>query len=226
MTEQTYYNLIADSAELHLGDCLEVMKKISSSSVDLVITDIPYGKVNRFSGGLRNLDKGLADVLTFNLHDFVNELDRVCNGSIYVFCGTEQLSELRSHFSNLGWTTRLCIWEKTNPSPMNGQYMWLSGVECCIFARRKGATFNEHCKNTVWRFPNGRSKTHPTEKPIALFKYLVEVSSNLGNIVLDPCMGSGTSGVVCKITGRKYIGIELNNSYFEIAKNRILNHGA
>lgn len=206
---------------LHLGDCLEVMKSIDDKSVDLVLTDIPYGVVNRDHGSLRVLDKGVADTLTFNLKDFVKEVDRVCKGSVYVFCGTEQVSELRALLIDFGLTTRLCIWEKSNPSPMNGEKLWLSGIECCVFGRNKKTTFNEHCKNTVWKFPNGRSKQHPTEKPLKLFEYLVGVSSNEGDVVLDPCMGSGTTGVACKNLNRKFIGVEKDATYFEVAKERI-----
>jgi site-specific DNA-methyltransferase (adenine-specific) len=120
-------------------------------------------------------------------------------------------------------TTRHCVWEKTNPSPMNGQYVWLSSIENCIYARNKGATHNEHCKGGVWRFPNGRSKQHPTEKPIKLFEYLIEVSSNEGDIVLDPCIGSGTTAVAALRTGRNFIGFETEPAYVEIANKRLDN---
>ena len=119
--------------------------------------------------------------------------------------------------------TRLCIWEKTNPSPINCQYYWMSSIECCVFTRNKNATFNEHYKSCVWRNPCGRSKVHPTEKPLKLFEYLVKTSSNENDTVLDCFMGSGTTGVVCKHTNRNFIGIELDENYFEIAKERIEN---
>jgi site-specific DNA-methyltransferase (adenine-specific) len=207
--------------DLRQGDCMTIMQLIPEKSVNLVLTDIPYGEVNRKHGSLRVLDKGIADIITFDLAHFVKELIRVCTGSFYVFCGTEQVSEIRKLFVDYGLTTRLGIWEKTNPSPMNGKKLWLSGIECCVFARNKKATFNQHCKNSVWRFPNGRSKQHPTEKPLNLFKFLVESSSNVNDLVLDPCMGSGTTGVACKDLGRKFIGIEQDVKYFEIAKKRI-----
>jgi DNA modification methylase len=208
-------------ADLRLGDCLEVMETLADGSVDLVLTDIPYGEVNRKDSGLRKLDKGAADILTFELAPFLSELDRVCSGTAYVFCGTEQVSEIRAQFVLMGWTTRLGIWEKTNPSPMNGQHLWLSGVECCVFGRKKGATFNAHCKNSVWRFPNGSSKVHPTQKPLPLFQYLLETSSAQGQTVLDPCMGSGTTGVAAARAGRAFIGIERDPGYFAIATQRI-----
>ena len=203
------------------GDCVDSMKTISDNSVDLVLTDIPYGEVNRQSNGLRNLDKGIADIFTFNLELSLKEALRICKGSIYIFCGTEQVSEIRKFFANEGLTTRLCIWEKTNPSPMNGQHMWLSSIECCVYAKKKNATFNEHCKSSVWRFSTAQGKLHPTMKPLKLIEYLVNVSSKEGDTVLDFTMGSGTTGVACKNLKRNFIGIEKDSHYFEVAKKRI-----
>lgn len=216
-----------DDITLWQGDCLELMKNIPDCSIDLVLTDIPYGEVNctntRGPGGLRRLDKGKADIVTFNLDALITELCRVTKGSAYVFCGIEQVSEIRTHFKKSGLTTRLCIWEKTNPSPMNGQHLWLSGIECCLFGRNKGATFNEHCRNAVFKFPTAKSTLHPTQKPFKLMEYLIKASSNEGDLVLDCCMGSGTTGAAAKRLGRKFIGIELEQKYFEIAKRRIDN---
>ena len=206
---------------LYNGDCLDLMKEIPNGSVDLVLTDIPYGEVNRKSNGLRNLDKGKADIVTFDLKELTETLCDKTGGSIYMFCGTEQVSTIRATMIEKGLSTRLCIWEKTNPSPMNGQVIWLSGIECCVYGKKKNATFNEHCKNTVFRFPTVKGKLHPTQKPIDLMKYLIEVSSNENNTVLDPFLGSGSTGVACVNTNRNFIGIELDKNYFDIAKCRI-----
>ena len=73
-------------------------------------------------------------------------------GSIYIFCSTEQVSEIRRLLGLNKLSTRLIIWNKTNPSPMNGQYIWLSSVECCVYGKFPKATFNEHCKGSVLNF--------------------------------------------------------------------------
>ena len=207
--------------ELYNNDCMKVLLSLGDKSVDLVVTDIPYGEVNRKHGSLRKLDKGKADIVTFDLNMLVSELVRVTKGSIYIFCGTEQVSDIRKILVQNKMSTRLCIWEKTNPSPMNGDRIWLSGVECCVFGRFPKATFNEHCKNTVFRYPCGRNKLHPTLKPLELIEKLVLASSNEGDTVLDPCMGSGTTGVACKKNNRKFIGIEMDKEFFDIASHRI-----
>jgi site-specific DNA-methyltransferase (adenine-specific) len=202
-------------------DCITGMKKLKEKSVDLILTDIPYTVVNRKSNGLRVLNKKYADIGNFDLKKFLRECVRIVKGSIYIFCSTEQVSLVREFLVNAGMSTRLIIWEKTNPSPMNGEYIWLSGIELCVYGKFKGAVFNEKCKNSVFRFPNGRSKFHPTEKPVNLFKYLVEVSSNVGDLVLDPCIGSGTTAVACLEKSRNFIGFELNKKYYTYCKNRI-----
>lgn len=203
------------------GNCLELMPRLADNSVELTLTDIPYGVVNRESNGLRVLDKGVADIETFDLGKFLPEVVRITKGSVYVFCSTEQVSYIRSYLAEAGLTTRLCIWEKTNPSPMNGEYVWLSGIECCIYGKKRGGVFNEHCKNTVWRFPTVRRKQHPTEKSIALFEYLVNVSSNPGDIVFDPCVGSGTAAVAAKKLNRNYIAFDISEEFVMIARDRL-----
>ncbi len=203
------------------GDCLKRMKEMSDGCVNMILADIPYDVVNRKSNGLRNLDKGKADIITFDLTSVLEETVRVCNGSFYIFCSTEQVSEIRKFYANQGLTTRLCIWEKSNPSPMNGQHTWLSGVECFVYAKKRGATFNEHCKNTVFKHPIPRGKYHSTMKPLPLLERLILASSNEGDTILDFTMGSGTTGVACKKLNRSFIGIELDKKYFKIAEKRI-----
>ncbi len=203
------------------GDCINLMQSLEDGQATLTLTDIPYGVISRKSGGLRCLDKKNADIETFDLEVFLSEIVRVTSGSIYIFCSTEQVSFLRSYLVESGLTTRLCIWDKTNPSPMNGQHVWLSSIECCVFGKKKGAVFNEHCKGTVWRYPIVRGKSHPTEKPLALFSYLVQVSSNPNDLVFDPCVGSGTTAVAAVMNGRQFLAFELDHHYIEIARDHI-----
>ena len=206
--------------EIVHANCLDILPEIESKSIDLVLTDIPYNEVDRPSNGLRNLDKGAADVLTFDLEKFLIEIDRVCRGSHYIFCGTLQVSTILKHFKEMKLSTRMCVWQKSNPSPMNGKHIWLSGLECCAFAKNKNATFKAHCKAGIWKFPCGRNKHHPTEKPLDLFKYLIETSSNPGDLVFDPCLGGGTTAIAAIQTKRDFIGIELDKQYYDIALKR------
>ena len=203
------------------ADCLQVLPKIKSKTIDLILTDIPYGEVNRSSNGLRNLTKETADHVTFNLEDFLSEVNRVCRGTHYIFCGTLQISTILYYFKQNKLSTRLCVWQKSNPSPMNGQHLWLSGLETCAFAKNNHATYHEHCKTGIWKYPCGRNKHHPTEKPLELMKYLINTSTNEGDLILDPCMGSGTIPLAAKQTGRNYIGIETDPTYYTTATTRL-----
>lgn len=207
------------------GDCMELMNNIPNESIDLVLTDIPYGEVNRKDNGLRKLDKENADILTFDLINFLEQLYDKTKSTIIIFCGKEQVSIIHSFFNNKQkkgkGTVRQLIWEKSNPSPMNGQHIYLSGVENAIWFKKRGGTFNAHCKNTVFKYPIGRSKLHPTEKNHLLLQELILDNSNENDLILDPCMGSGSTGVVALQNNRNFLGIELNQNYFEIAKNRL-----
>lgn len=205
-------------------DCMKLMKEMKDNSVDLTLTDIPYDGVNRKSNGLRNLDKGKADVLTFDLYSFLDEVYRVTKGTTIIFCGQSQFSEILNYFDNFAkkskGTVRQLVWAKTNPSPMNGKYIYLSGVENAIWFKKKGATFNAHCKSNVFSFPCGRGKLHPTEKNHDLIKDLILDNSNEGEVLFDPCAGGGTHLYLGSLLNRKVIGSELNEEYFEIIKDR------
>ena len=211
--------------KIHNMDCMEGMKQMEDNSVSMTLTDIPYGEVNRDSNGLRALDKGNADVMTFNLEEFLNEVYRVTDGTVIIFCGQHQLSEIKNYFQDKQnkskGTVRQLIWMKTNPSPMNGQHIYLSGIENAIWFKKRGGTFNAHCKNTVFQYPCGRSKLHPTEKNHDLLKELISDNSNAEDIIFDPCMGSGTTAIACINTNRNFIGFELDKHYHDIANKRI-----
>ena len=210
-------------------DCMEFMKELDNDAVNLTLTDIPYGEVNRDSNGLRKVSKEAADETTFDLLDFLKEVYRVTKGNIIIFCGKQQLSEIHSFFQekqdkHKGTVRQIC-WVKTNPSPMNGQHIYLSGIENAVWFKKRGGVFNAHCKNTVFEYPCGRSKLHPTEKNHGLLKELILDNSNEGDIVFDPCCGSGAHCLVAKENGRNYIGCEINKNYYEIADKRLSDNG-
>jgi DNA modification methylase len=201
---------------------MNIMPTLEDNSVDFTLTDIPYDAVNRSDNGLRQLDKGNADIINFNITEFLEEIYRISSNSMVVFCGKEQFSEIYSFFAEKKGTVRPIVWEKSNPSPMNGQYVYLSGVEMAVWFKKKGAkTFNAHCKNSVFKFPNGSSKFHPTEKNHKLLKAIILDNTNEGDLVFDPCMGSGSHLMVAKELNRNHSGVELSPDFFKIAKGRI-----
>lgn len=213
--------------DLYHGDCIEFMSGMGENSVDFTLTDIPYGVVNNYGSAgdekaIRKLNKGAADIVTFTLDEFLPLIHKVTGNSVCVFCGKEQFSQIFDYFASQAGTTRAIVWDKTNPSPLGGQYSYLSGIEMAVWFKKKGAkVFNAHCKNSVFRHPCGRSKLHPTEKNHALLKDLILDNTNEGDTVFDPCAGSGAHMLVALENGRNTLGCEIKYEYYEIAKERL-----
>jgi site-specific DNA-methyltransferase (adenine-specific) len=222
-----------DNIKLIHGDCMEVMQQMINSNrrVDCSIVDIPYGNVSKngeerakYAGQLRKIDKEEADIVTFDEIELSKKLAQVTRNSVYIFCGIDQMANIYNYFKEelkKDWMARLCVWHKTNPSPANGQHMYLSATEFIIFAKRRKALFNGHCEHNVFNFPCGRSKLHPTEKPQELLEFLIKMSSNEDDEIFDCCFGSGSAAVASSKLHRKFLGIELQEKYCEIAKSRL-----
>ena len=220
-----------ETGKIYNEDCMETMARMEDNSVDLVLTDIPYGEVNKmgrgrnkYEGELRKVKKGIADDCVFNLTVFLNEIKRIVNGGVYIFCGIEQVSEIFNFFNEKNkkyFMARHCVWCKNNPSPMNGEHYFLSATENCIYAKKRKTKFYGNCEKNYWQFNTGKSKTHPTQKPVDLFSYLIKQSSKKRDIVYDPFIGSGTTAVACEKLDRKWIGSEISERYCKLARERI-----
>jgi DNA modification methylase len=104
---------------------------------------------------------------------------------------------------------------------MNGQHLWLSSLELCVYGKNKNSTFNEHCASPVWRLPPEPKEFHPTAKPIKLMEIQINASTNENDIVLDPFMGSGTTAKVSVINDRNWIGSEISEEYCNILNTRL-----
>ena len=215
-----------NKCEIYNTDCIEFMKKMAKGSVNCVLTDIPYGEVSRANNGLsqmKNSNKGAADETTFNLDEFLPLVDKIASDNIIIFCGKGQFSTIYNYFATKSvGTVRQLIWKKTNPVPSNGKYVYLSGIENAVWYRKPKGTYNGYCKNTVFEYPIQSRQIHPTEKNHKLFEELILDNTNEGQIVFDPCMGSAVSGLMALKNGRNFIGCELNEEFFNIAKERLI----
>lgn len=228
---------------LEHGDCLELMKEIPDGSVDLVVTDPPYLIETTGSGIYKQADKQYVKQLNGMKDGFSKEvLDELCRVmkkiNVYIFCSQKQIIPLLDYFAKgkkCNWN--LLTWHKSNPVPACGN-KYLTDTEFILFFREKGVKIRGEFKTkyTYYVTPlnqNDKKKYgHPTIKPLEIVQNLILNSSSENETVLDPFMGSGTTGVACVNTGRRFIGMELDNGYFEIAKNRIaeaekaVNHNA
>ena len=139
--------------KIYNEDCLEGMKRIPDGSVDCIVTDIPYNECNRADNGLRNLDKDKADIGMFDVDMLTKTLCDKTKGSIYMFCGFNQVSTIRQAMSQKGLSTRIVVWEKTNPSPMNGSVIWLSGVELCVYGKKQGGNIQPSLQEHRFQIP-------------------------------------------------------------------------
>ena len=143
-----------DIDKLFNCDCMEFMKSMPDNSVDMTLTDIPYERVNENKGHneLRNIDKGQADIKTFELEDFLIQVKRITKGCIVIWCGIEQIATIYRFFKDNKYPTRHLIWHKTNPSPMNGDKMYLNATEDAVWAKRGGQPSTQNvyqmCLNT------------------------------------------------------------------------------
>jgi DNA modification methylase len=216
--------------DLHLGDCLEVMKQIPDKSVDLVLTDPPYNiaRKNNFSSmGRAGIDFGEWDK-GFDLFSYIDQASRVLNkdGSFVVFNAWRNLGAIADYAETQGFETKDMVrLEKSNPMPRNRDRRYITDYECAVWFVKKGAKWTFNRQDEKYQRPKFifgiESGLHPTQKNLGLMKELVKIHSNQGDTVIDPFMGSGTTGVACRNLNRKFIGIEQDPSYFEIAKGRI-----
>lgn len=222
--------------KLYQGDCLEIMKDIPNESVDCIITDPPY-KMNHSTGGCTNIGmknkwqgniKAGNTVMNFDLSikfsDWLPEVYRVLkqSGHCYIFCNDKNMQELLNESTKAGFReSNILIWIKNNACP-NRYYM--KNCEFILFLYKgKAKPINNMGSKAGIQINNinGKDKLHPTEKPVELLKQFVLNSTDDDGIVLDPFMGSGSIGVAAINTNRNFIGIELDEKYFEIAKERI-----
>lgn len=222
---------------LYNDNCMNVFKTIGDETVDLVVTDCPYKIIAGGSTPKRKDNTGgmlsHAKKTTCNGKLFLNneiefsewlpEVYRILRSGChaYVMINARNLKDLWTAAENAGFEfQQLIIWDKGNLLP-NRFYM--NAYELILMLRKgRARAINNKGESNIIRVPNSVSiKTHPTEKPPKLMKILIENSTNFGQLVIDPFMGTGATGVACKMTGRDFIGIEIDKSFFDIAKNRI-----
>lgn len=215
------------------GDCLEAMKEIGDESVDLIVTDPPYkiitggdknGKNSVRPQGILRGNRKLFKNNQIKISEWMPELYRVMkyNTHCYIFSNSLNLKDMLNLSEQCGFKlVNVLVWEKNNCTP--SQY-YMKNCEYVLLLRKGGAKWinNIGASKTVHGFKNIISnKSHPTEKPVELMRFYIENSSSGNDVVLDPFMGSGSTGVACVNTGRNFIGIEMDEQYFKTAKSRI-----
>lgn len=225
--------------ELHLGDCLELMKDIPDGSVDMVLCDLPYGTTAC----------KWDSVIPFE--PLWEQYRRIAKKNAAIVLTASQPFTTALIASNLKGFRYCWVWDKKisgNPFLAKRQPM-KRHEDVCVFSAKPHAYFpqmvtgkmrakggghsklfdvaltssvnDQYYPSSIIEFSNAKRGVHPTQKPVALMEYMVRTYTNEGDLVLDNCMGSGTTGVACMNTGRRFIGMEMDAGYFAIAQERI-----
>lgn len=226
---------------LYLADAKATVKELIAKGelVDSIITDPPYNisKENNF-GTLNTPRKGVDFGNWDNNFDVIGWVDDYIkllkpNGSIIIFCSYLYISFLIEKLRNCGIETKdVIIWKKTNPMPRNINRRYVQDMEFAIWGVKKNSkwVFNKPEDKPYLRsmyesgVVSGAERTiHPTQKSLKVMEEIIKIHTNENDLILDPFMGSGTTGVACIKNNRKFVGIEVNPEYFNIAKKRIEN---
>lgn len=237
-----------ENIKLHNGDCLEAMKEIPDKSIDMILCDLPYGTTQNKWDSVINLDKlwGQYNRIIKDNGAIVlfaqTPFDKVLGSSNLKLLKYEWIWEkttatghlnakkmpMKAHENILVFYNKL---PKYNPQKTKGH----SPVHSYTKYQDDGSNYGktkigisgggstERYPRSVILFKTDKQKEslHPTQKPVSLLEYLIKTYSDENDIILDNCMGSGSTGVACVETNRKFIGIELDEGYFEIAEDRI-----
>ena len=218
------------------GDCVDILPTFESASVQGVVADPPYCSGGRQQNGARNqISKSdsrepdewfLADNMGTDTYiRWMRIVAREClrissmGAHSYIFTDWRQYTNLVTSWESVGWTLRsVVVWDKSKGGAMGS--FWRNNHEwVCVFTKGAPTPLPNGSFFNTWQGVKPQGGHHPTEKPIKLLEYLV---SAVEGVIIDPFMGSGTTGVACAKQGRKFIGIERDPDYFEIAKSRVV----
>ena len=218
------------SYKLYQGDCLEIMGGIKDKSVDLIVTDPPYlmdyqsnrrKKEDRFDK-IKN-DKGNYMLI----QDYLEECHRIMkdNTAIYCFCSWHNIDFFKNEFEKHFKLKNILVWNKNNHGTGDLKGSYAPKHEFILFGHKGRTLLREKRIADVIDCPKISSNklTHPTEKPQDLLEIFIKQSSDVGSIIFDGFMGTGSCGIAAEKLNRNFIGIELDEKYFNIAKNRLEN---
>jgi DNA modification methylase len=225
--------------KLYLGDSYDLISEIPTASIDLILTDPPYNLSRYSTGNIRlswrkdiNNDVADWDKVEFRPSDWVSEFKRILKptGNIFAFCSYNLIGKWHEAFDPEFDTFQFFVWHKTNPVPKVLRAGFLNSCELIVCMWNKGHTWNFSSQREMHNFIEApicmgservRNPFHPTQKPVRVLEHIIKIASKEGDVVFDPFMGVGSTGVAALNLGRKFIGIEIDENYFRAAERRI-----
>ena len=224
---------------LYQGNAYTLIDELVKNNVKVnhIITDPPYNishenNFNTLKHPRQGVDFGEWDK-NFDLFSWIPKYEKILDkdGSLIVFCSYRFISFIIKVMEENNLEVKdVLVWRKTNPMPRNTERRYVQDMEFAVWAVKKGAkwTFNKQNDKPYMRSffetstVSGKEKVgHPTQKSLKLMQEIIKIHTNENDIIIDPFMGSGTTGVACLDFGRKFIGIELKQEYFDMAVKRI-----
>jgi site-specific DNA-methyltransferase (adenine-specific) len=213
--------IIIGNATLYLGDCRDILPTLPK--VDAVITDPPYGIAYVSARRKRGATEMLANDNAAPV-DAVADMAALLSegGAMYLATRFDVAAQWNDAIRAAGLTLKTPIfWDKGNHTSGDLEGDFGAQVEVFIFAHKGRHKLRGPRLANLWRIPRDPAGDHPTPKPVALMERMVDCSTDPGGLVLDPFMGSGSTGIACGNLGRRFIGCEVEPKYFDIACRRI-----
>jgi len=229
---------VVERLQIHNQDALKALKGIPDDSVDFILTDPPYN-LSPYSTGNMKFD-WRADINN-DLADWDGDFDPVnvreeflrilkSTGNIFAFCSYNLIGRWHEIYDPIFDTFQFFVWHKSNPVPKFRKAGFLNSCELIVCMWNKGHTWNFGKQSEMHNFFESpicmaperlRAPKHPTQKPVGLLKHLINIASNEGDVILDPFMGVGSTGVAALEMDRRFIGVEIDGEYFRAAKKRL-----
>ncbi len=226
-------------AKLILGDSSEYIKHIADQSINLILTDPPYNLGRYSTGNIKmswrkefNNDVAEWDSTIFNPAEWLDDFVRILKptGTIFAFTSYNLLGQWHHAFDPVFDTFQFIVWHKRNPPPKLRRAGFLTSCELIICAWNRGHTWNFTKQKDMHNFIESpicmgkervKNPVHPTQKPVKVLSHLIKLATNPGDLVFDPFMGVGSTGVAALQLNRRFLGIEIDHAYFRAAEQRI-----
>lgn len=221
------------------GDSKDIIKRIPDNSIDFIFTDPPYNLGQHSTGNIplpgrsaMNNDVAEWDKIDFNPEEWAEEFVRILKptGNLFIFTSYNQLGRWYNSLDHRFDTSNFMIWHKTNPAPKIFKAGFLNSCEMIFTCWNKKHTWNFISQSEMHNFIESpicmrperlKDPKHPAQKPVKILKKMIEIASNENDIIFDPFMGVGSTGVAALDLNRRFIGVELEENYFGAAKKRI-----